>query len=105
MKNLNKSTFALSILIALLGLAGCSSGNLDYVKTHGPDKWRDVGFEPVGYEGYQWGKWGLNSYGGACVWWRLNKIPDNGISYAGCIQRWGDELHVYGPNAIDAIKP
>ena len=86
-------------------LAGCSSGNLDYVKEHGEDKFRSIGFEPTGYEGYRFGFWGLNNYGGAEVWWRLNKIPDNGISYTGYIQRWGDELHVYGPIATDAIKP
>jgi len=92
-------------VVIILLLVGCSPGNLDYVKKHGPDKFREIGFEPVGYEGYQWGKWGFNDYGGAKVWWRLNKIPHNGITYSGYIQRWGNELHVYGPNATDAIKP
>jgi hypothetical protein len=89
----------------MLFLVGCSSGNLDYVKDKAPEKWKTQGFEVVDYEGYQWGTGGINSYGGAKVWHRLKKIPDNGITYSGYIQRWGDELHVYGPDAIDAIKP
>ena len=95
----------LAALAATCLLVGCSSGNLDYVKEHGPDKFREIGFEPVGYAGFNWGFWGFNNYGGAEVWWRLEKIPNNGISYTGYIIRWGDELHVYGPSATDAIKP
>ena len=94
------------VIIAIISvvISGCSSGNIDYVKEHGPDKWREIGFEPVGYEGFQWGLGGLNTYGGAKVWWRLRKDGSN-VSYTGYIQRWGDELHVYGPFATDAIKP
>ena len=84
---------------------GCTNGNLDYVKEHASNKWAKQGFEVVDYEGYEFGFMGFNSYGGANVWYRLKKIPDNGITYSGYIQRWGDELHVYGPEAIDAIKP
>lgn len=94
------------IVLSLLALTmGCSSGNLDYVKAHAPEKWKQQGFDIVDYEGFQWGFWGIGQYGGAHVWYRLRKIPDNGITYSGYIQRWGDELHVYGPNAIDAIRP
>lgn len=96
---------ALLLCLAFFSLSGCSSGNLDYVKEKGPEKWKEVGFEVAGYEGYQWGLWGFSSYGGAKVWWRLKKVPDNGITYFGYIQRWGNELHVYGPKAIDAIRP
>ena len=95
----------IATICILFLLTGCSSGNLDYVKEHSPDKWREMGFEPVAYEGFTWGFWGFNNYGGAQVWYRLEKIPANGISYTGYIQRWGDELHVYGPDATDAIKP
>jgi hypothetical protein len=93
------------IIVAAL-LAGCSAGNLDYVKAHAPVKWQKQGFEVVDYEGYHWGALGMGTtYGGAQVWHRLRKVPDNGITYSGYIQRWGDELHVYGPTAIDAIRP
>jgi len=93
------------ILSLLLLLVGCTSGNLDYVKQKAGVKWKSQGFEIIDYEGFNWGFWGLNSYGGAKVWHRLKKIPDNGITYSGMIQRWGNELHVYGPKAIDAIRP
>ena len=93
-----------AILFAL-SLTGCTSGNLDYVKDRAEARWKDYGMEVVTYEGFQWGFWGLNSYGGAHVWYRLRQIPDNGITYTGYLQRWGDELHIYGPKAIDAIKP
>lgn len=83
------------------GLFVGSSGNLDYVKEKGPEKWQEIGFKTAGYDGYTWGVWGFNSYGGAKVYWTLKKIPDNGIAYSGYIQRWGTELHIYGPKAID----
>jgi hypothetical protein len=97
-----------SVLLAgllTLTLGGCGAGNLDDVKVHAEETFESVGFKVVGYEGYQWGFWGFNNYGGAKVWYRLDKIPWNGITYSGYIQKWGDEYHVYGPIATDAIKP
>ena len=102
---MKKVTQLVVVCFMLMGLYGCSSGNLDHVKEHGPEKWNEIGFQVVGYEGFEWGFWGLNHYGGAEVWWRLKRIPDNGISYTGYIQRWGNELHVFGPTATDAIRP
>lgn len=96
------------VITALVALffGSCNPSNKDYVKASAAEKWRAQGFEVVDYEGYQWG-WGIRgtNYGGAQVWHRLKKVPDNGITYSGYIQRWGDELHVYGPFAADAIKP
>ena len=97
--------FLILVLLLTLLLTGCSSGNLDYVKEHAPETWATVEYEIVGYEGFQWGFWGFNSYGGAHVWYRLEQIPDNGITYMGCLQRWGDEIHIYELRAIDAIRP
>ncbi len=100
-----KKLFAAITAAALL--QGCSSSNLDYVKERGEARWREYGMEPIAYEGYQWGAvvpWST-TYGGAKVWWRLKAVPDNGITYSGHLQRWGDELHIYGPVAIDAIRP
>jgi hypothetical protein len=88
-----------------LSLASCSSQNIEYVKGCSSETWRAVGYEIIGYEGYQWGFWGWFGYGGAHVWHSLKRTPDNGIIYTGHIQRWGDECHVYGPRAIDAISP
>ena len=101
MKNVRK---VLTVACLCATLFSCSSGNLDYVKAHADDVWEGVGFKIVGYEGYSWGWGGFNNYGGASVWYRLEKIPDNGVSYTGYLVRWGEEIHVYGPTATDAIK-
>lgn len=100
---------ALTTITVLTGIVilsfGCSS-NVDYIKEHAPAKWKSQGFEVVDYEGFQWG-FGIvgTSYGGAAVWHRLKKIPDNDITYSGYLKRWGNEIHVYGPTAVDAIRP
>jgi len=88
----------------------CSIGskkNLDYVKDRAEDRWSDLGFNVVGYDGYQWGyTWWLSpSHGGAKVWYILEKSNGNGITYSGYLSRWGDEIHMYNLNAVDAIKP
>lgn len=95
------------IVIALfLILSGCSAGNVDSVKSHATETWKQNGFEIVGYEGYEFSFIvPFTSYGGACVWYRIKPITDNGISYDGCLRRWGNEYHVYNLAAIDAIKP
>jgi len=96
----------LVLVLMLFVLSGCGYGNLDYVKEHATEKWKKQGFEVVDYEGYQWGNViPFTTYGGANVWYRLKKTPNNGVTYSGCLQRWGDEIHVYNLKAIDAIKP
>ena len=95
----------LMIAAMACSMVACSSGNLDNVKDNAVEVFKNIDYEVVGYEGFHWGFWGFNSYGGAKVWYRLDKIPDNGISYTGYIQQWGDEFHIYGPWATDAIKP
>lgn len=97
----------ITLTFVLILFYGCSSGNLDYVKSRAEERWNKQGFQVVDYEGYQWGELGIFGlpYGGAYVWYRLKKIPDNGITYSGYLQRWGNEIHVYGPKAIDAIRP
>jgi hypothetical protein len=95
-----------SAIVALALLtAACSPMNKDEVQKAAPAKWKAQGFEVVDYEGFEWGFWGPFGYGGARVWHRLRKSPDNGITYSGYIQKWGDEYHVYGPIAQDAIRP
>ena len=81
----------LSLMVCFTGLfcfCSCSPGNLEYVKQHSEDRWKEYGMSPVAYEGFEWGFWGINSYGGAKVWYRLKKDPDNGITYTGYLQRW-----------------
>lgn len=93
------------IVMGVVAFAG-SYSNLEWLKANAPAKWKAQGFEVVDYEGFQWGAGGYGTpYGGAKVWHRLRKIPDNGITYSGYVKRWGNEVHVYGPKAIDAIQP
>ena len=87
-------------LALLLATKGCNSNNLEYVKKHGPDKWRSIGFEIAGYDGYQ-RRLGYGTYGGAQVWWYLKRVPDTGLLYNGYIERWGDELHVYNLKPLE----
>ncbi len=105
------NTIILSVAILMLAsfiFTGgfCSSGNLEYCKKNACEKWRSVGFECVGYEGYQWAFWGKfgSKYGGAIVWHTLKRIPDNGVIYGGFVQRWGDELHVYSLKPYDGFR-
>ena len=94
------------VLVLCLLFCGCyCSANKNEVEKRAPDKWEQQGFKVIDYEGFMYGLWFGGNYGGAYVWHRLKKIPDNGITYSGHMQLWGDELQVYGPNAIDAIKP
>lgn len=102
MKNI-KTLLVVCLMVSLI--AGCSSGNLEDVKAHAADEWRKVGFKPIGYRGYEWGLWGFNDYGGAEVWYNLERIPDNGIIYSGFLYKWGNEYHSYSITARDAIKP
>jgi hypothetical protein len=96
----------LIIIISLISSYVCTynASNLDYIKKHAAIRWKEVGFKIIGYYGYQWG-FSIGPYGGAKVWYILRKIPDNGITYSGYLQRWGDEIHVYRIRAYDAIKP
>lgn len=97
-------------ILALIGVLAVGSwswpttDNLAYVKANAEQKWKSDGFTIQGYDGYNFGS-GVGSYGGAKVWYYLKKVPDNGITYAGFLQRWGDEIHTYNISAIDAIKP
>ena len=86
--------------VGFLAVKGCNSNNLEYVKQHGPDKWRSVGFEIVGYDGYT-RRLGYETYGGAQVWWYLKRVPDNGLLYNGYLERWGDELHAYNVKSVE----
>jgi hypothetical protein len=93
------------LVVALFFLIGCSRTNVDYLKEHATDTWRQAGYEIVGYERYQTGGTCGGSYGGGYVWYTLRRIPDNEIMYHGALQRWGDEIHIYNLTAIDGTRP
>lgn len=89
-----------------LSLTACSYGNKEDVKANAEETWKANGFQVVGYLGYEIGPViPFTNYGGAYVWYTLHKIPDNGITYTGALQQWGDEVHVYNIRAKDAIQP
>jgi hypothetical protein len=88
------------VLVALMS-AGCAPANLQEVKEKSCQAWERVGFECIGYEGYQWGMWFGGGNGGDKVWNTLKRAESPGIIYSGSVQKWGDELHVYGPIAIN----
>ncbi len=94
------------VIVVSLFFSGCFyPANLDYVKDRAEQRWKEMGFEIVGYDGFQWGFVPWPSYGGAKIWHVLKRIPDNGITYGGYLQRWGGEIHMYKIRAIDAIRP
>jgi len=98
------TTVIIAIILCLLSLS-CSDANKEYVKSRAEQRWLEAGYKVIGYEGHQWG-FGIGPYGGAQVWYQLETIKPNGVRYSGYLQRWGDEpLQMYGPKAIDAIKP
>lgn len=90
--------FWISLCIILLSRA-CSPANVDYVKAHAEAKWNDLDYEVVAYEGYNFCQIAWGDYGGACVWYAVRR---DGIMYTGYLKRWGDELHVHGPTAVNA---
>lgn len=99
--------YALVGLLCASMLFSCANpGNVDHVKAHAEETFAAQNYKITGYQGYQWGS-GLpfTTYGGACVWYQLEKVPDNGIIYEACLKRWGDEVHVYNTQAVDAIRP
>jgi hypothetical protein len=95
-----------AVICMMVGPCGGYSQHKDWLKERASEKWEAQGFEVVDYAGFWWGPniRGTN-YGGAHVYHRLKKIPDNGITYTGSLSRWGNEIMVYGPSACDAIKP
>jgi hypothetical protein len=96
----------LPIALLVLALSGCGYANLDEGKAVSEKRWEALGFQVVGYEGFSWGIWFGGCYGGANVWSQLKTIPENGIRYTGYIRKWCDDgWQVYGPTAVDAIKP
>ena len=87
----------LSCILAILSLSSCGYANIDSLKSNANEMWHQQGYQVIAYEGYQWGWWVGGRYGGAHAWYRLRRIPDNGLQYSGYLQNWGDEIHVYGP--------
>lgn len=98
--------FLLTVFTLVGGCIYKGYDDIDYIKERAEQRWEEQGFEVVGYDGYSMGTgYVFTDYGSAHVWYRLKRVPDNGIMYSGSLKRWGDELHVYNIEAVDAIKP
>jgi hypothetical protein len=91
-------------ICAALMLTGCGYANLDTAKENACTRFADIGYQCVGYEGFNWGFWLGGRYGGAKVWYSLKRADNPTVIYTGYAQYWGSELHIYGPAAIDAIR-
>lgn len=102
MKTLAITWGVIVLLIALLvfGLFKAGYRNVGMVKQHAETTFEQVGYEVVGYQGYEW-----SPLGGGMVWYVLHKKPDNGVVYQAAVEKWGDEFHIYYLKAIDALKP
>lgn len=85
------------MVVLAITLAGCSSSNVPEIRQNANKVFEDAGFKVVGYEGYQSGA--FETYGG-CVWYIVER---NGVTYHGCVSKWGDEYHIYNLKALDAI--
>ena len=108
MRDIPGFLFTALVLGVVFYVLSCAAGagfvDREPIKQAAYQIWRDQGFEVVAYEGWLWNATPWPGYGGPHVWHRLRKIPDNGVTYSGSLQKWGDEIHVYGPEAIDAIR-
>ena len=101
---MKKNVCKIAALVAVASMplfgSGCAR-NVPWVKDHAPEAAKQLGYEIVGYEGYQW-----SAVFGGMVWYTLRRIPeDNGIIYHAGFTKWGGEVHIYNLEAVDAIKP
>jgi hypothetical protein len=87
--------------LAIATLAGCSAHQVPDIKQHANEMFEKAGFKVVGYEGFQYGSILSPGFGGR-VWYILER---NKVTYEAYIAKWGDEYHIYGLQAKDAIAP
>jgi len=82
---------------AVAQMAGCGvvKDDFEWVDARHATFYKQRGFEPQGYQGYN--MWAI----GRCYWYTLRK---GDVTYQSCLLRWGDELHEYSLQAIDAVK-
>jgi hypothetical protein len=87
----------LLMVVAVAQMAGCGVVKDDFawVDARHADYYRQRGFEPQGYQGYNMATIGR------CYWCTLKK---GDVIYQSCLLKWGDELHEYSLQAIDALK-
>lgn len=96
-----KFIIAIILLVTAIGISiPCCTRNVDDVKANSEAVFKSIGYRVVGYEGYNW-----SLLCGGNVWYQLRRVDDeNRTAFTGYICKWGKEYHIYGPNAVDAIK-
>lgn len=86
-------------VFSIIGLVNSGYRNVETVKSSHREVWEAAGYEVQGYEGYQWGP----IHGGG-VWYIVTRKGRPEITYHGYLAKWGDEIHIYGLSAIDALS-
>jgi hypothetical protein len=94
-----KTTFVILLLLIACYSPQFGYRNVDAIKAASTKTWEEAGFKVAGYEGYLWG------FQGGDVCYILNRPATPGVTYHGCLCKWGEEYHIYNLRAIDAIKP
>lgn len=82
-------------LACLLSGCGVVKDDFAWVDARHAAFYKRQGFEVQGYQGYN--MWTI----GRCYWYTLRK---GDVTYQSCLLKWGDELHEYSLQAIDAVK-
>lgn len=75
-----------------------SSRNLDDIKAHAAETFKNDGFDVVGYQGYQY-----SLCYGAELWYTV-KRPDSPVVYQGFLIKWGDEYHIYNLASLNKLN-
>ena len=85
---------------------GCVGGiykNKEYLVENAESRYAEMGFKVIGYYGWQSGFWLGGKYGSPQVWYLVEPIEPNGLKYKSFLSSWGEEIHVYNLQPIDAI--
>lgn len=83
-------------LPVFLMFTGCTR-SVDWVKERANQTWERAGYEIIGYEGYD--SW--SPLAGGRVWYTVKSKETPGVVYSGYLEKWGDEVHVYGPKVVN----
>lgn len=89
-----KNLFGILALLALSGCGGLFIDDADWVMPRANAYYEARGFKVLGYQGYN--MWTI----GRCYWYTLARGP---VTYESCLMKWGNEIHEYGLQAVDAV--
>ena len=81
--------------VALLTGCGIVKDDRQWIQERSAQYYDQREFKVLGYQGFNM------LLIGRCYWYTLEK---NGTTYQSCLLKWGDELHEYSLQAVDAIK-